>query len=160
MPTTLRTAAVVWWLDGAPKALEQRTRLWRVAEQVLRQMLPLPALRAGYLWAADPGSDGSPPLDERWRRRWFLLDADSLRSVPEPRRSAPGPAPPPLPVPPPPPAAPPAHPGLRPRGGVALLPALRPPARPLLLLAARRGKTSTTLILCGTAMWNIVAHER
>ena len=64
--------------------------------QVLRQMLPLPHLRAGPLLAVEQphvsnsglredSGDGTATssvgamLDERWHRCWFVLDADSFR---------------------------------------------------------------------------------
>lgn len=61
---------------------------------MLRESLPLPALRSGYLWAADPvggdSSGGWQQVDERWRRRWFVLDSDSLRSISGPQQHLPG----------------------------------------------------------------------
>lgn len=67
--------------------------------QVLRQVLPLPFLRVGSLLAAEHGGNGSSsggasvpagqqPLDERWHRMWFVLDADSFRTAPEPHRQS------------------------------------------------------------------------
>jgi len=68
--------------------------------QVLRQVLPLPFLRVGSLLAAERGGygggsggggasvAGQQPLDERWHRMWFVLDADSFRTAPEPHRQS------------------------------------------------------------------------
>jgi len=68
--------------------------------QVLRQVLPLPFLRVGSLLAAEHGGNGGSsggggasvavqqPLDERWHRMWFVLDADSFRTAPEPHRQS------------------------------------------------------------------------
>lgn len=86
--------------------------------QVLRQVLPLPFLRVGHLLAVEHSGGGSgggssddpssaseqsaaagqsaawqQPPDERWRRAWFVLDADSLRTAPDPQRQSTGEAP-------------------------------------------------------------------
>lgn len=79
------------------QALQPGREVYRKSLQVLRHLLPLPALRSGYLWAADPcsvstngGMDSPQRVDERWRRRWFVLDGDSLRSIAGPHHPGSG----------------------------------------------------------------------
>ncbi|GLC41926.1 hypothetical protein PLESTF_000101200 [Pleodorina starrii] len=55
--------------------------IYRRSLAVVKPMLPLPFLRAGYLTAPLAHSLGSP--NETWRRAWFVLDQVSLRSASE-----------------------------------------------------------------------------
>jgi len=60
-------------------ALQPGKEIYRKSLSVVRQMLPLPFLRAGYLSAPLPRSLGG--LGEVYRREWFVLDHVSLRAA-------------------------------------------------------------------------------
>lgn len=59
--------------------LQQQKAVYRQSLNVVKQLLPLPFLRAGFLSAPVPSTRGTP--DEVWRRDWFVLDHASLRSA-------------------------------------------------------------------------------
>jgi hypothetical protein len=62
-------------------ALRPQREVYRRSLGIVRQMLPLPFLRAGYLgvaWAAGGGDDGGGGGAHPHRRRWFVLDHASL----------------------------------------------------------------------------------
>lgn len=60
-------------------ALQPSKDIYRKSLSVVRQMLPLPFLRAGYLTAPRARSIGS--VTETYRRDWFVLDHKSLRQA-------------------------------------------------------------------------------
>lgn len=60
-------------------ALQPSKDIYRKSLAVVRQMLPLPFLRAGYLTAPRARSIGS--VTETYRRDWFVLDQRSLRQA-------------------------------------------------------------------------------
>eukprot|EP00878_Enallax_costatus_P020836 GHUV01022040.1.p1 GENE.GHUV01022040.1~~GHUV01022040.1.p1 ORF type:complete len:347 (+),score=111.87 GHUV01022040.1:674-1714(+) len=60
-------------------ALQPSKDIYRKSLSVVRQMLPLPFLRAGYLTAPRARSIGS--VTETYRRDWFVLDHRSLRQA-------------------------------------------------------------------------------
>jgi hypothetical protein len=60
-------------------ALQPSKDIYRKSLAVVRQMLPLPFLRAGYLTAPRARSIGS--VTETYRRDWFVLDQHSLRQA-------------------------------------------------------------------------------
>ncbi|KXZ54112.1 hypothetical protein GPECTOR_5g214 [Gonium pectorale] len=60
-------------------ALQPGKDIYRRSLAVVRPLLPLPFLRAGYLTAPAAATLGGPC--ETWRREWFVLDGDSLRSA-------------------------------------------------------------------------------
>ncbi|GBF89166.1 hypothetical protein Rsub_01883 [Raphidocelis subcapitata] len=60
-------------------ALQPAKDIYRKSLAVVRQMLPLPFLRAGYLSAPLPRGLGG--LGEVYRREWFVLDHHSLRAA-------------------------------------------------------------------------------
>jgi hypothetical protein len=60
-------------------ALQPSKEIYRKSLAVVRQMLPLPFLRAGYLTAPRARSIGS--VTETYRRDWFVLDQRSLRQA-------------------------------------------------------------------------------
>eukprot|EP00879_Flechtneria_rotunda_P021099 GHRR01022228.1.p1 GENE.GHRR01022228.1~~GHRR01022228.1.p1 ORF type:complete len:452 (+),score=168.60 GHRR01022228.1:388-1743(+) len=60
-------------------ALQPSKDIYRKSLSVVRQMLPLPFLRAGYLTAPRATSLGS--VTETYRRGWFVLDHKSLRQA-------------------------------------------------------------------------------
>lgn len=60
-------------------ALQPSKDIYRKSLAVVRQMLPLPFLRAGYLTAPRARSIGS--VTETYRRDWFVLDHRSLRQA-------------------------------------------------------------------------------
>lgn len=60
-------------------ALQPGKEIYRKSLSVVRQMLPLPFLRAGYLSAPLRRSLGG--LGEVYRREWFVLDHASLRAA-------------------------------------------------------------------------------
>ncbi|KAG2425640.1 hypothetical protein HXX76_013485 [Chlamydomonas incerta] len=60
-------------------ALQPSRDIYRRSLAVVKPMLPLPFLRAGYLTAPVEHTLGGP--GETWRREWFVLDHVSLRSA-------------------------------------------------------------------------------
>lgn len=60
-------------------ALQPSKDIYRKSLAVVRQMLPLPFLRAGYLTAPRARSIGT--VTETYRRDWFVLDQRSLRQA-------------------------------------------------------------------------------
>lgn len=60
-------------------ALQPSKDIYRKSLAVVRQMLPLPFLRAGFLTAPRARSIGS--VTETYRRDWFVLDQRSLRQA-------------------------------------------------------------------------------
>ncbi|KAG2490140.1 hypothetical protein HYH03_011445 [Edaphochlamys debaryana] len=60
-------------------ALQPSRDIYRRSLAVVKPMLPLPFLRAGYLTAPLEAGLGGP--GETWRREWFVLDQGSLRSA-------------------------------------------------------------------------------
>jgi hypothetical protein len=60
-------------------ALQPSKDIYRKSLSVVRQMLPLPFLRAGYLTSPRARSIGS--VTETYRRDWFVLDHTSLRQA-------------------------------------------------------------------------------
>ncbi|PNW78669.1 hypothetical protein CHLRE_09g387550v5 [Chlamydomonas reinhardtii] len=60
-------------------ALQPSRDIYRRSLAVVKPMLPLPFLRAGYLTAPVEHTLGGPA--EAWRREWFVLDHMSLRSA-------------------------------------------------------------------------------
>jgi hypothetical protein len=60
-------------------ALQPARDIYRKSLSVVRQMLPLPFLRAGYLTAPRARSIGT--VTETYRRDWFVLDQKSLRQA-------------------------------------------------------------------------------
>ncbi|KAG2453019.1 hypothetical protein HYH02_002354 [Chlamydomonas schloesseri] len=60
-------------------ALQPSRDIYRRSLAVVKPMLPLPFLRAGYLTAPVEHTLGGPA--ESWRREWFVLDHVSLRSA-------------------------------------------------------------------------------
>eukprot|EP00877_Chromochloris_zofingiensis_P000186 jgi/Chrzof1/10168/Cz04g31140.t1 len=60
-------------------ALQPTKDIYRKSLSVVRQMLPLPLLRAGYLTAPVSRTIGS--VQETYRRDWFVLDHVSLRAA-------------------------------------------------------------------------------
>jgi hypothetical protein len=60
-------------------ALQPAKDIYRKSLGVVRQMLPLPFLRAGFLTAPRSRSIGT--VTETYRRDWFVLDHRSLRQA-------------------------------------------------------------------------------
>ena len=60
-------------------ALQPAKEIYRKSLGVVRQMLPLPFLRAGFLTAPRSRSIGT--VTETYRRDWFVLDHRSLRQA-------------------------------------------------------------------------------
>jgi hypothetical protein len=60
-------------------ALQPSKEIYRKSLGVVRQMLPLPFLRAGFLTAPRSRSIGT--VTETYRRDWFVLDHRSLRQA-------------------------------------------------------------------------------
>lgn len=60
-------------------ALQPSKDIYKKSLSVVRQMLPLPFLRAGYFTAPRAKSIGS--VTETYRRDWFVLDHKSLRQA-------------------------------------------------------------------------------
>lgn len=60
-------------------ALQPTKDIYRKGVSVVRNMLPLPFLRAGHLTA--PRASSLAHVEEAWRRDWFVLDHASLRSA-------------------------------------------------------------------------------
>lgn len=69
------------------QALQPAKEVYRKSMQVLRHMLPLPALRSGYLRVPAPDFGNWDPTKSRWTvyEKWhkylFVLDGSGLRSV-------------------------------------------------------------------------------
>ncbi|KAJ9531741.1 hypothetical protein QJQ45_021888 [Haematococcus lacustris] len=59
-------------------ALHQGNEVYRKSLTVVKQLLPLPFLRAGYLTAPVPGAGRE---QDPWHRDWFVLDHSSLRAA-------------------------------------------------------------------------------
>lgn len=60
-------------------ALQPHKEIYRKSLSVVKQMLPLPFLRAGYLTAVTASTHLT--ISETWRREWIVLDHLSLRSA-------------------------------------------------------------------------------
>lgn len=60
-------------------ALQPSKDIYRKSLSVVRQMLPLPFLRAGYL--TSPRARSIRSVTETYRRDWFVLDHRSLRQA-------------------------------------------------------------------------------